>query len=89
VSEPAFYFRAKVVRVLDGDTIIVDPGIYKQDEVLRVRFKGVFAPELREDGGEEAKRRAEEMFPAGCEVVLTNTRVRWTYGRLECVVARV
>lgn len=78
-----FSFGAKVVRVIDGDTALVDPEIYPQDQFLRVRFKDVWAAEMSEEGGEKAKQLAEQEFPEGARVKLTNTHIRWIYGRLE------
>jgi endonuclease YncB( thermonuclease family) len=81
-----FRFGATVKRVVDGDTILVDPQIYPMDTLLRVRLKDAFEPEAGEEGGEEATERARAMFPEGSSVVLTNTRSRFTYGRLEARV---
>ena len=83
---PGFTFEATVVRVIDGDTILVDPMIYPQDQNLRVRFKDAFAPERNEAGWNEAKDNAKVIFPTGITVVLTNTRSKWTYNRLEARV---
>lgn len=81
-----FSFGARVVRIIDGDTVLVDPMIYPQDTFLRVRFRDRFAPEPDQPGGEDASEQAEAMFPAGVEVTLVNTRSRWTYNRLEARV---
>jgi beta-glucanase (GH16 family) len=78
-----FSFQAYIVRFIDADTVMVDPQIYKQDEVLRVRLKDVWAPEVGEEGQDLALEKAEAMFPVGSKAVLTNTRIKWTYGRLE------
>lgn len=83
-----FYFLARVLDVVDGDTIDVHPLVYRRMIDLRVRFKDTFAPEDGEPGAEEATRQAREMFPPGSLVVLTNTRHRWTYERLEARVDR-
>lgn len=81
-----FTFGARVVRVIDGDTILVDPDVYPQDTHLRVRFRDVFAPERGEEGYEEANGRARLAFPEGSRISLRNDRSRWTYGRLEARV---
>jgi endonuclease YncB( thermonuclease family) len=77
---------ATVVRIIDGDTIVVHPEIYRQDINLRVRFKDVFAPERGEEGFVAATTQIERMFPVGSKVVLTNHRIRWTHERLEARV---
>ena len=86
MSGEAFCFRAAVVRWIDADTVMVDPQIYKQDEVLRVRLKDVWAPETGEEGEDLARAGAEAAFPVGSTVELTNDRIQWSYWRL---VARV
>jgi hypothetical protein len=89
-----FEFGAKIVRVIDGDSAIVDSYVTKQDEVTRIRFKDRFSAELddpdatQRDIAAAEKKAAEEMFPVGCEVKLTNTRAHWTYDRLEARVDR-
>ncbi len=78
-----FSFGATVIRWVDADTVLVDPPIYPQDTGLRVRLKDVWEPEIGEDGEDLARAKAEAAFPVGSKVLLTNTRVRWTYWRLE------
>ncbi len=79
---PGYKFDAYVVRVIDGDSVVVDPQIYKQDEVLRVRLKDVFAPEPGEEGASEALAAARAMFPETSRVTITNTAVKWSFNRL-------
>lgn len=81
-----FSFGARMVRIVDGDTAVVDPEIYPQDQNLRVRFKDVWAAEVGDEGGAEATAAAEKEFPPGCKLSLTNTRIHWIYGRLEARV---
>lgn len=59
-TEPAYLYRAEVVRVVDGDTIDVDIdlGFYTWLKSQRIRMVGIDAPETRGDerpGGIEAK----------------------------------
>lgn len=81
-----FSFTARMVRIVDGDTAVVDPSIYPPDTNMRVRFKDVFAPETDEEGGAEATEAAMKMFPVGSFLVLTNTRSHFSFGRLEARV---
>tara|TARA_Y100000034_G_scaffold51851_1_gene63731 strand:- start:569 stop:1015 length:447 start_codon:yes stop_codon:yes gene_type:complete len=46
-------FNARVIKVIDGDTILVD--WRERDFTFPVRFSNLAAPELSEDGGREAQ----------------------------------
>lgn len=81
-----YSFGGYVVKVVDGDTIIIDSQTVPPDIYQRVRFKDVYAPELGDKGGLEAKARAEADFPVGSLVRLTNEKIEWSYNRL---VARI
>ncbi len=83
-----FIFFGTVIRVIDGDTILIDPQIYPQDQFMRVRLKDAWAAETGEDGSETATEEARKMFPVGCRVRVTNSRTHWTFGRLEARVDR-
>ena len=85
-SEPEAAQEATVIRVVDGDTIVV--GVDGREE--RVRYVGVDAPELgdmdagqpSECGGEEA-RAANESLVAGMTVELErDVSDRDRFGRL-------
>ncbi len=60
--DATYRYKASVVRVVDGDTGLVDPSIYPQDQFLRVRFEGLFSPEKGEKAFEETFNRAREML---------------------------
>ena len=69
IEAPTFPYPARVRSVLDGDTIEVLLGENSAATPLRVRFKGVNAPELRGENGaepfaEEAKDFIWEMVGA-------------------------
>lgn len=55
--------RAEFLYNFDGDSIrmILDQGFYDTKEV-EIRLLGVFAPELREPGGEECKQFVKSWF---------------------------
>lgn len=59
-----------VVRVVDGDTLIVAPKDAKQPELLRisVRLYGIDAPELSQPGGKESKAALERLARQGAAV---------------------
>mgnify|MGYP000132587241 CR=1 FL=1 len=48
-TEPAYLYRAEVVRVIDGDTIVVDIdlGFYTWLHEQRIRLSGIDAPPAR------------------------------------------
>ena len=85
--------QAVVVRVCDGDTVVVDIPEYPPiiGKSIRVRLAGVNAPELR-DPDPEVRRAAEEarqamaaLLPPGTAVTLTRL-ARDKYFRLNAVV---
>jgi hypothetical protein len=92
VSPLRFFYPARIVRIIDGDTAIVDPSVYPMDTYQRVRFKDAWLPELNAPdldiraAAEEAKRQAEAEFPVGAEVIISNERLYWTFGRIEARV---
>lgn len=73
--------RYEVVRIVDGDTLM----IRMEGRAERVRLRRLNAPELDEEGGPEAKAALEERFPVGSRVrVQPFARDRW--GRLVAEV---
>jgi micrococcal nuclease len=85
---------AEIVRVVDGDTLIVDDG---GEEVDRVRLLGIDTPESvkpgtpPECGSKRASASLAELAPRGSRVRLTTDGdsgdVRDDYGRLLAFVA--
>ena len=69
---PPYQYRAKVVRVVDGDTVIlsVDLGFRVQHEIS-VRLARINAPERGQDGWDRAKLALCEILHEGAEVFLT------------------
>jgi micrococcal nuclease len=83
--------RAKLVRVIDGDTIVVDIGGREE----HVRLIGIDTPETHKPGtpvecyGPEASARLDELLPAGTVVRLERDREsRDAFGRLLAYVYR-
>ena len=85
--------RGVVVRVCDGDTVVVDIPEYPDiiGKSIRVRLAGVDAPELRHrdpvvrHAAEAAREALAALLPAGTAVTLTQLK-RDKYFRLDAVV---
>jgi len=80
-----FAFQARVVKVVDGDTIDVERA--KGEGRIRVRYIGIDAPELKEPSfGQEAKRFNQGLV-AGKMIRLAFDEERYDrYGRLLAYV---
>jgi endonuclease YncB( thermonuclease family) len=68
--------RAKMVRVIDGDTVKVD---LAKGPKVDVRLIGIESPEVRapkECWGPQASRAAKQMLPRGTRVVLRSDRTQ-------------
>jgi hypothetical protein len=90
-----FSMPGHMVRVVDGDTAVVHPSTYRPEINVYIRFKDRFAAELNDPDPDQRaiaqaeKKSAEDYFPVGCQVELTNDRIHWSYERLEARVDRV
>lgn len=84
-----YHYRALVVRVIDGDTIVVDMdlGLRIWARNQHIRFYQVNAPEGRTPEGKQARAWLTEQLPAGTEILLRTIRDEAEkYGRwLGCV----
>lgn len=75
--------RARLAWVKDGDTIevVLDQG-FGDTKQIAVRLLGVWAPELTQPGGPEAKQFVEAWFaalpPAAWPFVVTTVRMKTT-----------
>ena len=78
LDPPDFYgdVEAEVVRVIDGDTIVVNIPGYPEvfGENISIRLSGVDAPEPHEPNGKEAKAYVESLLEPGDEIRLFNMR---------------
>lgn len=80
--EPAYIYRAKALRVVDGDTyeMQIDLG-FKVHVVVSVRLHGWSCPELSQPGGIEARHAARELLAQSPILVQTykdqQTFARW------------
>jgi micrococcal nuclease len=79
-----FQYAAKVVRVVDGDTIYfdVDLGFFIRI-TIETRLRGLNTPEIRgaeREAGLKAKAYVEQVLPPGALVILNTYKVE-KYGR--------
>jgi endonuclease YncB( thermonuclease family) len=84
---PNYVYNATVVRVIDGDTVLldVDCGFYV---IIRqsCRLSGLNAIEHNKPGGPEATAHLLGMLPAGQPVVVRSAGVDKYAGRFEGVI---
>jgi endonuclease YncB( thermonuclease family) len=80
---------AEIVRVIDGDTILVDASPWPQQTIeVYVRLRGIDAPELHStcaavrQAGERAQAALEDIMPATGEVQLTRISGDKYFGRI-------
>ena len=77
-------FRAKVIKVTDGDTIRVEWN--ERDFNFPIRLANLAAPELNEEGGKQSQNFLEkEILGEDVDIILTKTRVE-KWGRLLAYV---
>ncbi|MBW4518130.1 MAG: thermonuclease family protein [Scytolyngbya sp. HA4215-MV1] len=76
--EPGLSQHWQVVRVSDGDTIVVQAG-GRQD---KIRFCGIDAPELEQPLGKEAQQSLQRLIQAGGNQVMVTPTERDREGRL-------
>lgn len=69
-------FRTKVIRVIDGDSIVV---LVNEKEQVRVRLEGIDCPEKKQDFGQKARQATADLC-MGQEVVIQKTG-QDVYGR--------
>lgn len=76
-------YLAKVVRVVDGDTVHldVDLGFYVELHDRSVRVQHIDSPELATEAGKNARAYAQGLLPVGSTVTLYS-RVLDKYGRV-------
>lgn len=80
-----FTYNAETIRVIDGDTIVVDIDLgFHVHTVQTLRLLGINTPELRgpnKEAGKAAKQRLEECLLAGPLTVQTVKDRTGKYGR--------
>jgi micrococcal nuclease len=87
---PAYQYRAAVVRVVDGDTLIldVDLGFHVWLRGQSFRLLGCNARELHDPGGVEARDNLRNLFdlPAFRDVTLRTVKVDKFGGRFDATI---
>lgn len=79
--EPAYEYRAVVVRWIDGDTVELNVDLgFRLGMVDRFRLTGIDTPERGRPMSAESWIRAKELAPAGSEVLIY-TGMADKYGR--------
>jgi micrococcal nuclease len=80
--EPAYTYKATVVRWVDGDTVDlkVDLGFYLTF-TDRFRLYGIDTPERGQVHHDEAWHFAQQQAPEGSQVVVATYPIREKYGR--------
>lgn len=83
-----YSYRAELLRVIDGDTVIldVDLGFNSWLRYQSFRLLGVNAREKSDLGGPEAKAHLSELLPPGTIVTLTSVKADKYGGRFDAVI---
>lgn len=87
MNNPAYTYRANIVRIIDGDTAVVDIDLGFNTWILKqhIRLRDVQAPEIRGAEREEGlkwKAKLEKLLPAGIEIILESFKDKSDkYGR--------
>lgn len=83
-----FQYPAQVVRVIDGDTVIMDVdlgfGIWIHEQSFRLL--GINAREKSDVGGPEAKANLTALLPPGTRVLATSVKTDKYGGRFDAVL---
>lgn len=82
ITEPAFAWSGRVVTVIDGDTIIVEP--VGGGDRIKVRLQGIDCPERRQAFGEAARFFVNER--ALFRSVEVDEKGKDRYGRVVAIV---
>lgn len=88
-SAHEYLYPAKVVRIIDGDTIVVDITLGLRHVILKeqIRLYGVNTPEMNTQEGKDVKKWVEAKIPVGSEIILETIRdKRGKYGRVLGII---
>ncbi len=89
VSAHDYMYPAKVVRIIDGDTIVVDIHIGLKHVILKeqIRLYGINTPEMRDQAGKDVKKLVVDMIPPGSMITLETIKdKRGKYGRVLGII---
>lgn len=77
-----YQYKAKVLKVVDGDTVHVDVDLGFHVRVkMKIRLSAINAPELSEDAGKIARDRLKEKLDGQDVIVYTKKDSQEKYGR--------
>lgn len=88
VGPNGFWFKAYVRRWIDADTVLTDPQTTPTDELVRIRLKDSYMPEIGQPDEMMYRQQAEADFPIGCLIRCKNDHINWPYERLEARIDR-
>lgn len=85
---PAYTYAATVVRVIDGDTAVldIDLGLSVWARGQHIRLAGCNARELSMPGGPEARDHLAGLLPAGTQVTVSTVKPDKFGGRYDAQV---
>lgn len=77
MEKTIYEYMATVLRVVDGDTIVIDLDLGVDVHIkIRTRLVGIDAPELRTEAGKAAKAYMEKLLPVGTQIVCRTVKDR-------------
>ena len=84
-----YMYPAKVVRIIDGDTIVVDINLGMKHVILKeqIRLYGINTPEMNTMEGKYVKKLVVQMIPPGTDIILETIKdKRGKYGRILGII---
>ena len=82
MTEPVYVYRARLNRVIDGDTYVFDVDLgFRVTAQITVRLRGLFTAESNQPGGAEATLRAQRIFAKATQIVLSTYKDRMSFTR--------
>ena len=89
VSAHDYMYPAKVVRIIDGDTIVVDINLGMKHVIQKepIRLYGVNTPEMNTMEGKYVKKLVVQMIPPGSDIILETIKdKKGKYGRILGII---
>lgn len=82
MKTPAYTYRARPLRVVDGDTVWLDVDLgFHQHAHLPIRLRGINCPELPTMAGWAAKQATERLLAAAGVILIESYRDQQTFAR--------
>lgn len=80
--KPAYRYRAQLIRVIDGDTVVLDIDVgFRLRGTMPVRLAGINTPELSEPAGKDARLWVIGWFAGHAWVTVETEKDPEKYGR--------